>query len=262
MMDYKQEKGHRLRIVGLALLTVLLFFLFRVDLWQHGGVHLVELTPEELREAYLKYFKHKAHVDDDCRDPVVLKESSCEKVYCKGRLPVGRQKCIVYSFGINYQWQFDDELYDAGCSVYSFDPGMDYPSKRNDSHYFEAIGLGAYNGIHKGESTLYSRQNRYKVETIQHIMARLHHDHIDMLRMDVEGAEMDVLESLPYSKIDQLSIEIHMWKGEFSAWLRMLDSIPMKHIQSNRNVDKVNKLTGTEIVRNVTRVYEMTFVKY
>ena len=30
--------------------------------------------------------------------------------------------CLVYSFGIAMQWEFDDRMADSGCEVHSFDP--------------------------------------------------------------------------------------------------------------------------------------------
>ena len=30
--------------------------------------------------------------------------------------------CLVYSFGINYEWSFDSAMRDRGCEVHSFDP--------------------------------------------------------------------------------------------------------------------------------------------
>ena len=168
--------------------------------------------------------------------------------------------CIVYSFGINYQWDFDDYMHNYGCTVYSFDPGMDYKSKRAERHFFEKIGLGAKTGIHNGSSTLYSGRKNYFVETVDSIMKRLGHSKVDLLRMDTEGAEFDVLPHLPYNKIGQLSLEIHMWSHSFNDWNNKIRDIPLQHLQTYQNTDRINKKTMQEISPGVTRVYEMTFL--
>ena len=38
--------------------------------------------------------------------------------------------CTVYSFGIDYNWLFDEMMLDHGCSVWSFDPSLKLPKHR------------------------------------------------------------------------------------------------------------------------------------
>ena len=93
-------------------------------------------------------------------------------------------------------------------------------------------------------------------------MKRLGHSQVDLLRMDVEGAEFDVLSSLPYDKIHQLSVEIHMWSRSFENWKAKLMKIPLHHSQTYQNTDtQWNKKTMQQIRPGITRVYEMTFSK-
>ncbi len=194
----------------------------------------------------------------ECKRPKILPDTSTSKMICMDNIVSG--SCIVYSFGINYQWDFDDYMHDYGCTVYSFDPGMDYKSKRAERHFFEKIGLGAKTGIHNGSSTLYSGRQNYFVETVDSIMNRLGHSKVDLLRMDTEGAEFDVLSQLPYNKIGQLSLEIHMWSHSFNDWNNKLMELPLQHLQTYQNTDRINKKTMQEISPGVTRVYEMTFL--
>ncbi|CAN0432126.1 unnamed protein product, partial [Ectocarpus fasciculatus] len=101
--------------------------------------------------------------------------------------------CVVYSFGINYQWEFDDFMHSYGCTVHSFDPGMTYKDKRAENHFFHKVGLGNHTGEHTGPSTLYNQGIKYSVATVQSLMKKLGHNYVDLIRLDVEGAEWDVL---------------------------------------------------------------------
>ena len=38
--------------------------------------------------------------------------------------------CLIYSFGINYEWSFDEEMEAYGCRVYSFDHTMETDEER------------------------------------------------------------------------------------------------------------------------------------
>lgn len=203
-----------------------------------------------------RFFRTRENVSE-CQKPKTFTEKSTQKMICLDNIIPN--SCTVYSFGINYQWEFDDFMHDYGCVVRSFDPGMHYKNKRNTNHFFESVGIGVNTGWHQGESTLYSKKSSYKVETITSVMKRLGDTHIDLLCLDVESAEFDVLDTLPYDKIDQLSIEIHMWKHTLSEWTRKLQKIKLQHLQTFQNRDKVNPATMTEIAPGITRVYEMTF---
>lgn len=209
------------------------------------------LNPNEQR-----LFRTRPSVPE-CLNPKVLPDTSTSKMICLDHIVPG--SCIVYSFGINYQWAFDDFMHNYGCVVRSFDPGMKYDSKRNTNHYFEPIGIGAETGQHTGDSTLYSKRSNYRVETVESIMQRWGDNRIDLLRIDAESAEYDVLDALPYDRIEQLSVEIHMWQNTLDDWVAKLTQIPLAHLQTYQNTDRVNKKTMTEIAPGVTRVYEMTF---
>ncbi|XP_025076188.1 uncharacterized protein LOC112553288 isoform X2 [Pomacea canaliculata] len=56
---------------------------------------------------------------------------------------VPQNNCLVYSFGINYDFRFDDAMAAIGCTVYSFDPSMldTDDHKRGDRVFFKRIGI-------------------------------------------------------------------------------------------------------------------------
>ena len=132
-----------------------------------------------------------------CTDTHVLKGENAKEPdvhICLDAIPTNG--CVVYSIGIANNWIVDVFMVEQGCDVFSFDPSMAgvKKHKRHAKHLFEPIGIGTIDGIHTGESTLYGKKQNYPVETLGHIMSRHGHAHLTMVRMDVEGAEWDVLE--------------------------------------------------------------------
>ena len=171
-----------------------------------------------------------------------------------------RPPCAVYSFGIAYNWIFDDFMIRQGCHVFSFDPSMTLGKhKRHKNHLFEPIGIGPKSGTHTGKSTLYGGKTNYEVLSLQDMMKRYGHNHIDMIRMDVESAEWSVLQQWKqdnlWQHIDQLLLEIHMY-GDQNMHANTLMGIPMNLFHTARNLWNNNKL-----FKDMTQVYEVGLVK-
>ena len=61
-------------------------------------------------------------------------------------LAAAHDDCLIYSFGINYDWSFDEAAEAFGCEVHSFDPSIDYPEgKRSPGITFHHFGIGRNN---------------------------------------------------------------------------------------------------------------------
>ncbi len=140
---------------------------------------------------------------------------------------------IVYSFGIGEDTSFDTAMIQAfDCSIFAFDPtpkSIEYVKNQNmDARFhFEPVGIGATttsavfylpkNKNHvSGSITLQknveeTNQVVVALKNIEDIIASHQHTHIDVLKMDIEGAEYDVLPSIFSSKtpIHQLLLEFH-----------------------------------------------------
>ncbi|XP_069130239.1 uncharacterized protein [Argopecten irradians] len=116
--------------------------------------------------------------------------------------------CLVYSFGINNDWGFDDAISsEYGCEVHAFDPSMGVNDhKRSEKIYFHNLALSDKNGIINGH---------WKSKTLQSIIHSLGHDEriIDIVKMDIEGSEWPAMESFIPSgtlkNIRQLYFEFH-----------------------------------------------------
>lgn len=139
---------------------------------------------------------------------------------------------IVYSIGIGNDVSFDLSLIDRyGVNVYAYDPTPDSiewvaRQKLPDTFHFYGKGLAHYDGVahfyrHKKKTNICHSMMR-RNETVQHAIEvpveRLktlckenNHTRIDLLKMDIEGAEYEVLDDIVNSEIaiDQILVEFH-----------------------------------------------------
>lgn len=134
-----------------------------------------------------------------------------------------RPGCVVYSFGSNGDTAFEEAILNrTSCAVFTFDPTLT-PEVQAEVEAvpgitFAAVGLDAIDGdaIFGGRTM--------PVRTLATLMREHGHAWVDLLKVDIEGAEWDVLESLvaqgggggrrPLLPITQAQIEFHVgWLG-------------------------------------------------
>jgi|SRR5438876_3518250 len=138
---------------------------------------------------------------------------------------------IVYSFGVGEEISFDLELIrQFGVRVHAFDPtprSIQWVRAQAipPEFVFHEYGVADFDGTCKftppenSAHVSYSmlRKNnalraiQVPVHRLTTIMEKLEHDHIDVLKMDIEGAEYGVIADLLSCEIsvDQLLIEFH-----------------------------------------------------
>ena len=141
---------------------------------------------------------------------------------------------IVYSGGIGINIEFEQAL--ISCTwphyVHAFDPtplAERYLKTQTltDQFVFHPVAIGnkdgqcvfqaaARTGQADTEGTLLtvntpSPELVVPVQTIPTIMSQLHHDHLDVLKMDIEGGEYEVLDHMLQAGIkpNQLTLEFH-----------------------------------------------------
>lgn len=147
-----------------------------------------------------------------------------------------KESILMYSFGIGENISFSQDLankYDQ-VEIYAFDPTPraikfmnDYDKKKISRFKFFEFGLSDVDGVQKfflpknrnyvsGSAKCNStvNENDYinvQMYTLKKILELLGHNHIDLLKMDIEGSEFTVLPQLLKDciSIEQICVELH-----------------------------------------------------
>ncbi|KAL3869042.1 hypothetical protein ACJMK2_041785 [Sinanodonta woodiana] len=182
-----------------------------------------------------------------------------------------RSSCLVYSFGIGYRFDFDDDAIQYyGCEMHCFDPSMNdfkyrYPG---DKAIFHPIGLGAFDGILNASSK--TEKRLWEVRKLNTIKSMLNHTKrdIDILKMDVEGSEyasfLEMARSGELKHVRQICVELHSWAketiNEQITAMRTLYEHGFRIFMRERNLYHECLFTSGEIPRKKTQCMEMSLV--
>jgi len=144
-----------------------------------------------------------------------------------------RRGSVVYSFGVGDSVVWDLEMIRRfGVRVHAFDPtpaSIAWVQKQRlpREFVFHDVGIADFDGVmeffppRRSGNTHFSQERRSRfdrrppvpgrVQRLSSIMRSLGHERIDVLKLDVEGAEFEAIPDLIASgiEVDQLLIEIH-----------------------------------------------------
>lgn len=181
-------------------------------------------------------------------------------------------KSIIYSIGIGEDVSFDLGLIrEFNCSVYGFDPtpkSIIWVGAQNlpPNFHFHSYGISTIDGIEKFylpanpnyvSGSIVTNNNinttnsiNVPMRRIKTIMQDLGHKKIDILKMDIEGAEYDVIEDILSSEIaiDQMVIEFHH---------RMLEN----GVQRTRKIIELLRKSGYYLFAYSFSKEELSFIK-
>ncbi|XP_037785565.1 methyltransferase-like protein 24 isoform X1 [Penaeus monodon] len=195
-------------------------------------VHNTSLAGHELKEQLVlldQLFLLMTNITKPCRK--LVRQGG---KLCRGKLDGDKKlcldpfvrptsnSCLVYSFGIGYDFSFDAAMGKYGCQVFSFDDDSAHalldrnPFPRVKFLRFRlAAGRGvkverSYNPATKSEYI-------YLYRPLDNIMYLLGHStaNVDVLKIDVDGPEWEIFEDSIFKtdvleRTKQLSMEIHL----------------------------------------------------
>jgi FkbM family methyltransferase len=194
--------------------------------------------------------------------------------YCGWAMPVSGLdgSSIVFDVGLGENVSFSTSIIDKyGCPVHGFDPtprAINYVKSLGSSRItVHEYGLGAQSGISKFflpndeanvsgsivcEPHVGHNHISVQIKTLEEFLQVANVDHVDLLKMDIEGAEFDVIASDDFGflskKIGILCIEFHHRWPTFGA------------IATKRAVSRLDKLGFKCVWRSLESNEEFTFV--
>ncbi|PVD23467.1 hypothetical protein C0Q70_16739 [Pomacea canaliculata] len=166
-------------------------------------------TISNMKDAELEelYYTYVGKVDVLCTNRIRLGKpydggwDVCDDIEHRPQSP-----CLVYSFGINRDFSFDDAVSAKyGCEVHSFDPSMlQNDHKHSDRVFFHNLGISDRDFVN---------DKAWTMKTLTSIKKQLNHTKINILKMDIELDEFKALPNIIASDelkdVDQLLFEIH-----------------------------------------------------
>jgi hypothetical protein len=124
---------------------------------------------------------------------------------------------VVYSVSADQVSRFDRALIgEVGCMVHAVEHGMRSDRGRDDTFPLRFV-LHSANGPKALEPTT---PEAPVLARMQWIMRQLGHTHMDLLRLDVDGAEYDAIEALAQTPLRpcQMIVTFHHHRPDWSLW--------------------------------------------
>lgn len=156
---------------------------------------------------------------------------------------------IVYCAGVGKDISFEHALVKKfGLTLYLFDPSptgletMALRENRDEKIQFYPLGLAGRSGalefgepavMLEGSYTIANENSKrivFDCTSVADFMQKQGHDHIDLLKMDIEGCEYEVLNSILQSRLSirMICCEFHHFLKPYSRLLTLVTVLKLK----------------------------------
>lgn len=191
---------------------------------------------------------------------------------------------VIYSFGIGKDITFDLKcIANHNCQVFAFDPtpksinwvkskklpksftffgyGISASESSVVDFYLPANPKGTSGSLLKTSDVNAEKSIRVEMKSFSDITKELGHKHIDVLKMDIEGAEYEVLESILESSVSigQILVEFHdrlfdMENYKSKEIVKKMNEKGFEIFAHSISYEEVSFLAVTKISKNLTQV--------
>jgi len=187
------------------------------------------------------------------------------KFICLDRISL-KEDCLIYSFGSNNEWDFEDVADRMGCTTYVYDHTIDAPARRGSNIHFTKTGMAT--------------KKTMELDTLENHIALNNHQGrlIDYLKVDIEEEELHSLpqwiESGILENVDQIALEMHLnvlhvniykkddWVHQKHRFRDILTQMQDLYKQNFRIVSFIPNLSyGRDGEDNYYSLYEIVYMK-
>ncbi|XP_069985141.1 uncharacterized protein [Penaeus vannamei] len=166
---------------------------------------------------FSQFYEAVTTVEMGCDKPKMFGKSSSRRNICLDeKFKISKNNCLAFSFGINYDFSFEDSLGRFGCKVFAYDPTMNKKDHQRSSKVrFIATGISNYQGTKL--VGMGSRWHQKKVDRFENLVkdAGMEGKPIDVVKLDVELSEVDFMQDMLFNSrhvlrnVKQIAMEIH-----------------------------------------------------
>lgn len=156
------------------------------------------------------------------------------------------KESIIYSFGILDEISFDKAVVNQiGANVFMYDPtplSIEFMSKQKDDRFkFSPFGVWTENttllfsfpefsssaSVVSGEENKNDKSFEAPCKDLKTIMSENRHNHIDVLKMDIEGAALSICEYMIDKKIypGQIVVEFERPRDDWDGNIQFFDRV-------------------------------------
>lgn len=155
------------------------------------------------------------------------------KWVCSPRSLLKSGSCVIYSFGSKLNFLFENALLDINpdCQIHVFDPTPSLQKQAGNKKFRKNIFFHSVALTGDSPNPVVIENTEVERKTLDQFVNELGHDHIDILKIDIENSEWNQM--IPQKsnsfwrsgKIGQIQIEIHVYDKNIQKFYDLVNQI-------------------------------------